>query len=453
MSGGFFEQPRLWTALIVWVVVAIFAITGQLARPDKLAIGGLAALAAWTTASIAWSPLRDAALADSERVLLYAGYMLLAASLLRGRAAALTSPALAAGTVVVAGYALATRLLPTLVPSERSLSAGARLDQPLTYWNALGAVMAFGIVLLLQLASDQRLPDRARTLATTAVPVNGLALYLTFSRGSLAALATGLIVLVALTRNRHATAVVVVGLASSGAIAAVASTFAGVDSLAGTDAARRNDGLAVLAALLVICAVAALAERALRRGALDRLASRGLTIAAVIGVLAAVAGAAFIVARDPSPPPRDVPSAGANLPTTRARLSTLQSNRYDYWKVALDGFGDHPIAGIGAHGFQQQWLQRRTIRENAQDAHSLYLETATELGIIGLVFLGLFLAGAGRALLAVRNAGWIAASACWLVHAGIDWDWEMPTVSLLFLALAGAALGTASEQLVERNRG
>src|SRR4051794_35815632 len=169
MSGGFFEGPRLWTGVIVWVAVAVLAAAGHVRLPERgaglVALLGLAGLAVWTTASIGWSPLRDPALADAERVWMYTGYLLLAVALLRGPILRLVEAVLAAGTVVIGAYAVATRLLPTVIPSEHSASAGARLDQPLTYWNALGAVVAVGIVLLLRLASDEERPRALRLVA------------------------------------------------------------------------------------------------------------------------------------------------------------------------------------------------------------------------------------------------------------------------------------------------
>jgi hypothetical protein len=42
-------------------------------------------------------------------------------------------------------------------------------------------------------------------------------------------------------------------------------------------------------------------------------------------------------------------------------------------------------------------------------------------------------------------AGPIAATSVWLVHTGLDWDWEMPAVSLIALVLI-ATLVAASEQ-------
>jgi hypothetical protein len=116
----------------------------------------------------------------------------------------------------------------------------------------------------------------------------------------------------------------------------------------------------------------------------------------------------------------------------------VQSNRYAYWKVAGETFADHPLQGEGSGGFRTAWLRERPFREPVRDAHSLYLETAAELGLAGLLALALLVAGcltaARRALPA--GAGAAAALAAYAVHAGIDWDWEMPALTLVALALA-----------------
>ena len=65
----------------------------------------------------------------------------------------------------------------------------------------------------------------------------------------------------------------------------------------------------------------------------------------------------------------------------------MQSNRYAYWKVALRTFADHPLIGVGSGGFQAEWLRERPFREPVRDAHSLYLETLAELGLVGFALL------------------------------------------------------------------
>ena len=80
------------------------------------------------------------------------------------------------------------------------------------------------------------------------------------------------------------------------------------------------------------------------------------------------------------------------------RLGDVSSNRYQYWKVAVREAADHPLKGIGSGSFDTAWTRERKVTENARDAHSLTLETAAELGIVGLAALAALLAGVALAL-------------------------------------------------------
>ena len=105
-----------------------------------------------------------------QRLVLYVGALLLAVGTLRDsglRRAA--EPALAAGAAIVIGYGLSGRLLPDLIDLDSSRSAGGRLEQPLTYWNAEGALAAIGLVLCARLAGDRSRP-RARVDRRRRVP-------------------------------------------------------------------------------------------------------------------------------------------------------------------------------------------------------------------------------------------------------------------------------------------
>ena len=114
--------------------------------------------------------------------------------------------------------------------------------------------------------------------------------------------------------------------------------------------------------------------------------------------------------------------------------------------MALEAWADEPLRGIGSGGFLVYWLRESDRVDPSGDAHSLYIETAAELGVVGLLFLAMFLGGiaAGVVRLAPAATRRCGRSGCrppaWAVHAGLDWDWEMPAVSLLALLLAAAAL-------------
>jgi O-antigen ligase len=109
-------------------------------------------------------------------------------------------------------------------------------------------------------------------------------------------------------------------------------------------------------------------------------------------------------------------------------------------------FVNAPLVGEGSSSFRVVWRRDRTITDPALDAHSLYLETAAELGLAGLLALALFVGGvfaAGRKLLIERRSeatGALAALGAMAVHAGLDWDWEMPALALIAILLAGAVL-------------
>jgi O-antigen ligase len=114
--------------------------------------------------------------------------------------------------------------------------------------------------------------------------------------------------------------------------------------------------------------------------------------------------------------------------------------------VAWHVFKQEPIRGAGAGGWAVAWLRLRTINEGAQDAHSLPLQTAAELGLVGVVLLAGFFGGVAVAarrahrLVPGLAAGPIAGVVVYVAHAPLDWDWEMPAVTLVALILAGSLL-------------
>ena len=122
-------------------------------------------------------------------------------------------------------------------------------------------------------------------------------------------------------------------------------------------------------------------------------------------------------------------------------------DRPGFWKVAVSDASSHPLLGSGAGSFDDYWLVHRTIGAFVEDAHSLYLETAAELGLVGLTLLGCALlvplAAAARDRLDPLAPIAAAAYVTFLVHAGLDWDWEMPATTLGGLALAAALIGNA----------
>jgi len=441
-SGGYFDEARLWAGIAACALLVVAGLVSPLPRSPWAwaAPAMLGLLAGWIWLSAGWAPLEGAAIADAQRVALYA-VALLAATLLLCAIPRAVEPLLGLGALVVVGYGIAGRLLPGIIDQDVSRTALGRLEQPLTYWNAVGALAAIGFALGARVLGDPTRPPWLRALLGAATVPLGLGVVLTFSRGTLIALAVGLAVLCLLASTRAQLRAAAVALAAMVVASGIGMAFEGVRTLGGSTSAREGQGGAMVVVLVLLMgAVAWFGLReppggVVRRPWLTALAGAGAVV--LVAVALAVAGAG---------PSTGTPAAGADP----ARLASAESNRYAYWRVAFDAFAAHPLKGVGSGGFRVEWRRERTVADPARDAHSLYLETAAELGLVGLLLLGAAIAAVvlsavqARRRDAAASAGLIAALALWAVHAGIDWDWEMPALTLVALALA-AALTCRSE--------
>jgi len=473
-DGAYFDEPRLWVGIGAWLLVALTTLgtepflarrekrgtdpffargtaraahAGWRAKKGSVPLFALGLLAGWTAVSLSWAPLAGRGFDDLQRLVVYLGALLAAAMLLdRPAARRAAEPAVATGLALLVLYGLSERLLPGVVDLEQGQRSFGRLDQPLTYWNAMGIVAAMGVVLMARLAGDVSRPHWMRATAAGLAGALGTGVYLSFSRGAIGAVAAGTITLLALAPNRPQLRAAALVLASGLVCAVAASLLPTVESLAEGDAI--GQGALMLAVLCVTGAGAALAQRALARRetagtvSSDRLRLPPWWRPAALAALVAVAAAGVTLAASTSGPPAE----GARP----ERLGSLDTPRYDYWEVALRAFADNPLKGVGSGGFQVEWRREREVHEGASDAHSLYLETAAELGIVGLGLLALFLGGVALAarrtygLAPALATGPIAALAAWGFHAGLDWDWEMPGVTLPALVLAGLLLACST---------
>jgi O-antigen ligase len=261
--------------------------------------------------------------------------------------------------------------------------------------------------------------------------------YLSFSRGAIICMVAGLAALVAFDRTRAQLRGVAIALSATILAATAAAPFGAVRALHHAHAGA--EGLAVFALLIAIAAVAAVVQARAPDGAPPLALRAGLAYGLVI-VLAVVPFAAVAVAE------RASPSREAAFGATNARLSDVGSHRFSYWRVAVAVAGDHPIAGAGPGAFAVEWLRRRTIDERVRNAHSLELQTLADEGIVGLALLVAAIVAAGLATAGALGAdralaaGPAAAALTWALHAGLDWDWEMPALTLVAIALLGLLL-------------
>jgi O-antigen ligase/polysaccharide polymerase Wzy-like membrane protein len=462
-GGGYFAGSQAFVTMLLALALGLrFALaTEPLAGYGPLSVfaaGALGLFALWTLLSGDWSHAPGRALVEFDRVLLYLMTLLLFASvpwrdwrlrwMLRG---------LAAAVVLVCAIALTTRVLPDLWPIAPDIQRG-RLSYPLTYWNALGLLAALGMIFLAYLTTSEREPPLVRVLAAAGVPVVAVTLYFTFSRGGIAVAIGGLVVYALVARPRALAGGVI---AAGGATAVAIVSAYGADLLASdnpTSAAATAQGhhvarvvaLCVIGAALVRLALVPL-DRFIEGLRLPRRLRRPVTAAAwAVGLVACVF--AFLAARGPHEVSRtydrfvhgnDVPLSG----DLRTRLSSPGNNkRIEQWNVAIRAFHTDEFRGRGAGTYQNAWYQGRDEYFFIRDAHSLYAEVLGELGLVGMVLLGSALLALLSALAARTRrrrryigAALVAAALAWAVRAGLDWDWEMPAVTLWLFAAGGFA--------------
>jgi O-antigen ligase len=472
-EGGYFADASGWAAAGVFVALATIGLLagrlpGAMSRPLAAAAAVLALFGILTLISGAWSDAPARALIEFDRVLLYLGTLLLFGVAGSGRQTLRRLPpafVLAAAVLCAAG--LIVRALPDAWPWTLP-PVSERMDYPLTYENALGLLAALGLILGLHVAAWSR--SRAtRVLAAAALPLFAAVLVLTFSRGATVAAVLGAIAYLLLSRHLGALTAL---LAAAPAVFVAARAAYGADLLAtvehrtGPAMAQGEDlaltvGLAMAGAALVM-AVLTRAERTVLRARRPREGHRprrSLVVAAV--AFAAVGAGVAIVAFAPLD---KLTHDSGTEEQTRDRLTdpgavtNLHSQaRVDYWRVSARSWEDHPVAGSGAGTFGQRWDRERPITQHSSEGHSLYIETLGELGTIGAVLLVALLAALLWPLLAgLRGparplyAAVTAAALAWLLHAGLDWDWEMPVVTLWLFAMCGAALAGAGRPVARR---
>ncbi len=461
-NGGYSIELTAATTVAVWWAVALALALGAWprSRVPAAALGAgacLVALAAWTAISIDWASDAGGAFVEVVRALGYLGVFALVVIASPRASARAWLGGLALGLVVVAGLALVSRFEPSLSGDE-SLgtflpSAAGRLSFPIGYWNGLAAAMAAGILLLVWLGGHAR-AAWLRALAVAAIPLPILVIYFASSRGGVIAGVVGLAVLLALGPGR---ARMLAGALMGGVGGVLLASLASrkhelVDALTNSTAASQGDQMLALS-LAVVVAVGLLrflADEWLEEVDVPRGVSR---LAAAVAVIAAVAG---IAAANPSARWGEFKEVGAlDVQTTynAAHLSSGRgSGRYQFWSTALDAFDAHPVNGIGAGGYEAYWDEHGSLVMPVRNAHSLFIETMAELGLVGLALvLGFVLIpivsgsrrGPGRARGATLGAA-LAVFAAGLVSAGIDWTWELPACFGLVVLVGGLLTGPAT---------
>lgn len=454
-------------ALAAWAPVALALIAALSAllvagrpKPPPLAlvaVGGLGLLAAWAALSTLWAESADQALVATGRWLLYAVLLALLVLLVRDdRAARRLVMAGALATAAFAAY-LCVRLA---LPGSGDLFLGGRLDDPLGYVNGQAGHLLLALWPALAVAEVARRPRVAGAALALAVILAGLILLSQSRAVALAALlSVALLLAVVPGRRRRAWCLLTLALGVALAAGPLLDVYG-----ATSPGSRRPDEGASRVAVLLLCGAAAVAG--IVWGLLCRVAdgqapsrARG-GLRAASGIVLALVGLAIatsvaVAVGDPAERAR----AGVrefkalDVDATRESSSRFASgggNRYDYWRVATDQFGDRPLTGIGAGNYDVTYFERRQTTEDVRQPHSLPLQALAELGLPGLLGVLLLVAGAlaafarrarragrdrGERLLAVAAGGTFVA---WLAHTSVDWLHLIPAVTGIALCAVAA---------------
>ena len=458
-DGGFAPTTRAYAGMAAWWLLGVgaaFGIASTWSSIDRLAIlalGLFAAFAVWALISARWAADSERAFAQFNQVALYVAVFAIAIVVARLVPAWVLVGGVALALVAIAVAAFVSRCFPstfglqagsTIVPALKN-----RLSFPLGYWNGLGIEVALAYPLLLSFMASRR-SRLTSALAALPLPILAAVMYLTASRGAFAAAGIAVVVFVVLTPRRWAAfaALVVAGAAGAVAVAVLVPKKAlvngDVDTALGVHQGHQAALVIGVACVLTSLLWLGLAELGRRLPTPSRRA--GQVTAAVLGVLVLVA----IVLAHPiakfeafkRPPP-----VGQN--TLSHLLNSSGSGRWQFWSAAASQFRAHPLNGGGAGSWGAWWLEHGSLPGIfTQFAHSLYLESLAELGIVGLLLIGaavvVAVVGAVRSALLLESAEVAAAAACgiaFFVAAAYDWVWQLGGIAIVGVGMLGFALG------------
>jgi hypothetical protein len=470
-GGGYDSIVRNQVGIAIWWIAIAGILVGALPirRPGPPALAALCLLGAyvvWTALSISWTESSERTAADLGRVTTYLGIFALALLVRGPKGTRRMVAALGAGIAVVSLLALASRLHPAWFPGADQTGqfltdARNRLSYPLNYWNGLAVLVALGLPLILHLASSTR-SAIARSVAAGVLPAMVLTIYFTYSRGGAVAALVGALLFLALTSDRVPATLTTLIAAAGGAILIAAASKRDALEAGLLNGPARDQGNEMLLMTVIVGVAVALLQAGLTWGfrqnrrpawtAPSRTQSVRISVCALLVALAA--GVALGV-------PGRVSDAWSEFRSAQSpgqgatRLESFRGNgRYQYWSSSDDQNSADPVTGGGSGTFEYWWARNGDLPGFVRDAHSLYLETWGELGAVGLLLLGGFLAtilaaGLARTVAAARRqraqlAAALAGCSAFCVAAAFDWIWELAVIPVAFLLLA-AVIVTAGD--------
>jgi hypothetical protein len=468
-GGGYDPNPWYLGALVLvglWCATALGLARIRISRSAAVACVALTAYAAWSFLSILWAHDQGAAFLGSVRALVYLAAFTTFAILPWSRWS--VRIALVGLVTGLGAVAIVTAIRLATLANPSTLYLDARLVYPLGYYNADAALFMMTALVAVALACRRRGAPVLRVAGLVTAAVCLQLAVLGQSRGWLFTVPLILAIALLIVPDRLRLLVFALGPAVATGVAAPAlfqvysKTTVGGLTLTEPRLGQVLHHQGVHAAHIMLIADIALAIVAALAVTLDRRVAPSLTtkrradrVVAALAVVVALAGIAVgLVAVHGHVLGRVEHAwnsfADANTgPSGSSRFTALGSQRVDFWRVALNEWDAHPLAGIGQDNFAANYLQHRHTGEEPRWAHSLELRLLVHTGLIGALLFVLFVAAVGIAALRgggargrpVRFAAAVALLpfVVWIVHGSIDWFWEFPALSVPALAFAGAA--------------
>lgn len=128
---------------------------------------------------------------------------------------------------------------------------------------------------------------------------------------------------------------------------------------------------------------------------------------------------------------------------------TSFEHRQNAWNAAAGEVRSSPIVGAGVNRAELRWVEPDGSALRMRYAHNEYLQTAAEIGLVGLVLLAaasvalwrVVPSGVGRILLVVAA-----------LHSAVDFLWHLPAVPLLLAAVIGLSASSPHTPHVKEHR-
>jgi hypothetical protein len=458
------------------LVVALAVMHGRRNQLDGgSALLAFIALAALTTLSLLWSIGPDLTWIEANRTLTYlvvfaAGIGL--ARLAPGSWSVLLKGLLIAATAIV-GYALASRVWPGSLAADEIY---ARIGQPYGYWNAVGVTAALAIPPAVWLGARRSGHAPANALAYPLLGLLIVALFLSYSRGALAAAVIALIVWFAFVPLR-VRSLAVLGVSVIGAVPVIVWALhrdaftKDLVPLSVRESAAGEFGLLLITMIAVLLAVGlAIGFRLSKQAPSPRIRRRvGLAAAALACLVPLVAftSVAFSQRGLTGTISNRFHALTSETATTSGgpqRLTETSSSRGRYWRNAGHIFAAHPLDGTGAGTFGTARLRYRKDVLVARHAHGFFAQTMADMGILGLLVVLAFAAAwlaavfrttggrlrfwqsrpGGTVAWDAERVGVAALALSALVfglHSSIDWTWFVPGCAVMGIFAAGFVAG------------